>query len=614
MHLKRILVLIKKNILYQRLLYSFFVLTFFLIYFSPFLIKGENAFIDSHDNLDSINLLGVFDGSFKGNFFPTEENPQYALPGIDQKYTLRNISFEKLLIFLFGFFYGYLLNEIIFRLIAFGGMILIIDKIKGRYQFPMIFQILLALSFSSLPFYSQVNLTIAGLPMLVVSFLNLFHSMNKVKSYFFLILFGFYSSFVLIGIFIGIIIIFILFYLLITNKSKRWILYGGSSLLLSYLISHYNLFLNILYWKLETNRSVISALYFAQNTNALEQFLNILYNNQSHAVTNHALIILPSIFVLILENYKYSRRKKLIITCLSYIFCSAIIVGLSYYANFVGKIGPIGGFTWNRFYWVNPLLWYVLWAVVLIEMYQANKLNINFLFSILLISIIHGIKIYPNNLLAFFIAILIIVYFLNRHIKSKEVKNSLIIHTLLIMQILLNSYGYTYRAWFGKPSFKDFFSKEQFNEIIIELDLDKNLTRIGCIGFYPSVANYNGIKTLGAYENIYPLEFKNTFYEIIKDEIKKDEYLYNYFTKWGNRLYLFDNDIGKPYYDQQSKIKLHCPEITCDLNTVKMQELGTTHIFSTSKIKNYIEKNLNLLYISKKRSYFYDLYVYKIKN
>ena len=88
------------------------------------------------------------------------------------------------------------------------------------------------------------------------------------------------------------------------------------------------------------------------------------------------------------------------------------------------------------------------------------------------------------------------------------------------MQILLNTYSYTYKAYVGEPSFKQFFSTEQFQEIINELDIDKKSARIGCIGFYPSVANYNGLKTLGAYENIYPLEFKNTFYEIIKVEIK----------------------------------------------------------------------------------------------
>jgi len=58
--------------------------------------------------------LVVFDGSFKGSLFLSEKETQYSLPGIDQRYTIRKISFEKILIFLFGFFSGYLLNEIIF--------------------------------------------------------------------------------------------------------------------------------------------------------------------------------------------------------------------------------------------------------------------------------------------------------------------------------------------------------------------------------------------------------------------------------------------------------------------------------------------------------------------
>ena len=594
--------------------YYLFTITFFLIYFSPFLIKGTDVFIESHDNLDSINLLGVFDGKFNGDFFLSNKNPQNTLPGVDQRFTLRNISFEKLLFFLFGFFNGYVLNEIIIRIIAFLGMFLLIEVIKGNYRFPTIFKILLALSFSSLPFYSQANLTIAGLPMLAVSYFNLFYSINKFKSLFYILFFGFYSGFVLVGFFAGILILVLFIYLFINKKLNRWLLSGGVLLLLAYFLSHYNLFWNIIYNETETNRSVTSSIFFANNTNALEQFFKILYNNQYHAVTNHGLIMLPSIFVYIFENFHKSKRKKLIVIFLGFIIFSASIVGLSYYSTFVEIVGSLGGFTWNRFYWINPLVWYALWAIVLIEMYNTKGTNLKFLFSIVLISFIYGSKVFPVPLLIFFLAFLLISYFVNQNILALSNKNTLSVTLLILMQILLNTYSYTYKAYIGETSFKNFFSKEQFQEIIIDLNFDKSSNRIGCIGFYPSVANYNGIKTLGAYENIYPLEFKNTFYEIIKGEIIKDEYLYNYFTKWGSRLYLFDNDLGKPYYDQQSRIKLHYPEITCDLNTIKMQELGTTHIFSTSKIKNNYEKNLQLIYVSKKPSYFYDLYIYELKN
>ena len=599
----------------SKLIFNYiFVITFFLIYFSHFFIKGTDVFIESHDNLDSINLLGVFDGKFNGGFFLSNENPQNTLPGVDQRFTLRNISFEKLLFFLFGFFNGYVINEIIIRIIAFIGMFFLIEIIKGNYQFPNIFKILLALSFSSLPFYSQANLTIAGLPMLAVSYFNLFHSINKFKSLFYILLFGFYSGFVLVGFFAGILILVLFVYLFINKKLNRWLLSGGMLLLFAYFLSHYNLFWNIIFNETETNRSLTSSIFFAKNTNAFEQFFKILYNNQYHAVTNHGLIILPSIFVLIFENFHKSKRKKLIVIFLGFIIFSASIVGLSYYSTFVEIVGSLGGFTWNRFYWINPLVCYALWAIVLIEMYNTKGTNLKFLLSILLISFIYGSKIFPIPLLIFFLAFLLISYFVNQNILILGNKNTLWVTLLILMQIILNTYSYTYKAYVGEPSFKNFFSKEQFQEIIIDLNIDKNSSRIGCIGFYPSVANYNGLKTLGAYENIYPLEFKNTFYEIIKGEIKKDEYLYNYFTKWGSRLYLFDNDLGKPYYDQQSRIKLHHPEITCDLNTIKMQELGTTHIFSTSKIKNNYEKNLQLVYVSKKPSYFYDLYIYELKN
>ena len=610
MNLIDILSLKKNYIKSKSTFYFLFVTTFFLIYFSPFLIKGTDVFIDSHDNLDSINLLGIFDGIFSEGLFLSDENPQHALPGVDQRFTLRHISFEKLLFFLFGFFSGYVINEIIIRIIAFGGMFLLIGIIKGKYQFPTIFQILLALSFASLPFYSQANLTIAGLPMLAVSYFNLFNSVNLIKSLFYIIFFGFYSGFVLTGFFVGILILILFLYLFITKKLNRWIFGGGALLLFSYILSHYNLFWNIIFYEIETNRSVTSALFFAKNTNALEQFFKILYNNQYHAVTNHSLIILPSTFVLIFENFHRSKRKKLILIFLGFIFFSAFMVGLSYYSIFVEIIGTLGGFTWNRFYWISPLAWYALWAIVLIEMYNTNQINIKFLFSILLISFVYGSKIFPISLLISFIAFLFLTFYLNQKIYSLINKNSLFISSLVLMQIILNTYSYTFKAYVGEPSFKNFFSKEQFQEIIIELDIDKKSARIGCIGFYPSVANYNGLKTLGAYENIYPLDFKNTFYEIIKDEISKNDFLYDYFTKWGSRLYLFDNDIGKPYYDQQSRIKLHYPEITCDLNTSKMQELGTTHIFSTSKIKNNLEKNLKLLSISQNPNYFYKLYIY----
>ncbi len=604
----------RNNKYYSTIYYFTITLTFFLFYFSPFLVKGADVFIDSHDNLDSINMLGIFDGDFKGNFFFSDEVDQFTLPGIDRRYKLRNITFEKLLFYLFGYFGGYFLNEVIIRIIAFCGMLCLIKILKKDYKFPILFQILAALSFASLPFYPNGILSIAGLPMLCVSYINLFNKNHKTKSYIYIIFFGFYSQFVFVGFFIGIIIIITFLFLLLIKKLNKWFFIGSLLLLASYLLSHYNLFINQIFYDFETNRSMVSGLNNAKNISAIEQFFKIIYSNQYHAVTNHSLIVLPCVFVLLFENFHLSKMKNLILIFITFIISSAVLVGLSYFLPFVNIIGSSGGFQWNRFYTLNPFIWYALWTLLLIEMYNFNNVNLKFFYTIILISFFYGKSLYPYTLLLFIIIVLSLLFLFAQKLFTAKKKNSLVILSLLFSQLLLNTYSYTYASFFKKPSFNDFFSSEQFQKIILNSNINKSTSRIGCIGFFPSVANYNGLKTLGAYENIYPAEYKKIFYEVIKGEISKNEFLNNYFTNGpGSRLYLYDNDIGKPYFEQW-RIKSYYPEIICDLDIQKMQQLGTTHIFSTVKIKNYLDKSLQLLYISDEPEYYYNMFVYKIKN
>ena len=228
--------------------------------------------------------------------------------------------------------------------------------------------------------------------------------------------------------------------------------------------------------------------------------------------------------MLVFDNLKSSKMKKLIIFILFFIFTTALLVGLSYYASFVELIGSVGGFSWNRLYWLNPMMWYALFSIMAIELYSVYSINVKFLYSIILVSFLLGIKYFTvvdNNFLIILFLLLSTLFFISQKFHRFRKNNRLIIFTLLLSQILLNTYVYTFNGFFGEPSFEDFFSEKQFNDITETLDLDKNNVRIGCIGFYPSVANYNGFKTLGAYENIYPLRFKNTFYNIIKNELKK---------------------------------------------------------------------------------------------
>ncbi|MCK4653691.1 MAG: hypothetical protein KAU01_04540, partial [Candidatus Cloacimonetes bacterium] len=170
--------------------------------------------------------------------------------------------------------------------------------------------------------------------------------------------------------------------------------------------------------------------------------------------------------------------------------------------------------------------------------------------------------------------------------------------------------------WNSKPTFKEVVSKELFSEINehlikTERNYNKNKIRIGCIGFHPSIANFNGYKTIGGYIPVYPLKFKKDFYKIIKYEIKQNEKLYQYFLKWGQQLYLFDDKISIRL-NNQNIIKKYFKTIKCDLNIEELKKYDVKYIFSTARILNSNEIGLKNIYIIDEPKYYYSFYVYLI--
>ena len=591
------------------------IVLFFVVYFSSYLINGEDSFIRIHDNLDQSNLAGIYDGYFQGSFFKKENLIDFYFPTLDQQFKLSVISFDKILFYLFGYFWGFVINELIIRVIGFIGIILLIDTFQKSKKLPNVFKILMAISFCSLPFWPQGNISISGLPLLLASFINLFKVKNIIMFSSYIFFFGFYSSFVTSGLFVGIIIIPAFIYFLFVGKLNYNLFQGALLLLISYIISHYNLFFIYFFSELSLQGTETTRLTIAKSTNALDSFINLFRNNHSHTITNHGYIILPSIFVLLVEKFKFSKMKKWIIILCLYIIFSCFVYGLSFFVPFVEWFDFLSGFRWNRFFWLSPPAWYLLWFILLLELNDKTNFNFLFLFIILYLFVPETpaavtVPPIPKSIIVLILFFILFLIKLNHKYVLTSKASNLVIFSLLLIQITINTLSYLNIN--RRPSFKDFYSKNQFKEIIRTLNIDKKMDRIGCIGFYPSVANYNGLKTIGAYSPMYDSYFKDQFYKIIKDEISKNKFLYEYFTNWGSRVYLFDDEIGKPYYDQQYRINRFNPEISTKLNVRELKKMGINFLFSVSKITNDKEKGLELVLESKKDEYFYTLYVYRI--
>ena len=152
----------KKIVLFSALL--------FLLYFLPYFLKGTGSYILTHDNLNQLNMQGIFDGKFSAPLFPFTISEDFTLPTTHAIFHLGHLKLDKLF-FSLGYFNGFIFNEFFYRLLGFIGFFFLIGFIHKKLH-PLL-KILMAFCYIALPFWSQGNLSIAGLPLLLLAFIYL---------------------------------------------------------------------------------------------------------------------------------------------------------------------------------------------------------------------------------------------------------------------------------------------------------------------------------------------------------------------------------------------------------------------------------------------------------
>ncbi|MDO9576794.1 MAG: DUF6044 family protein [Candidatus Cloacimonadales bacterium] len=549
----------------SKLLIPFFLILS-LLYFSPYFIKGKAVYIPVHDNLNQLNMQGIFDGKMKACFFPNENLVEFTLPGTNPIYHLAHLKLDKLF-FSFDYFWGFVFNEIFYRILAFLGIFFLLKKYVQKNRLSEFFIGLLCFAFVTLPHWPQGNLSIAGIPLLIYAFLNLYHKRNVLISYLIFLFFPFYSNLFLSGMFLILIMFIALIYVTIKKKMNIFLPSAFFSLLLCYVISHYPVFLNEFIYQIPTNRAdqILGGLTLWRSLKVMIHNFFLSYNL---APSLHAAIILPSCLIITLLVILKKDRKKLksILPLWSALFLLSILYGLFYWNPVLNLYNNSQlGFRFDRLYVLNPVIWFLLWSILL--------------------------------------------GWIGQTFRNKFSKIVLVI--LLGLQIALNLYFYTFRAYSEKPTFKEFMSEEQFAEIRKNLPEIDNDFRIGCIGFYPAVANFNSFKTVDSFSAYYPLEYKNSFRKIINNELTQNKALKDYFENKGSALFLFDDEIGTHYTDQEY-LKQNIRSITCDLNLPELKKFGVEYLFSTVEVGNAKQINLQKIdYQISARSY-YKIFVYKI--
>ncbi|WP_240910204.1 DUF6044 family protein [Desulfopila sp. IMCC35008] len=559
------------NLYSQHLVKVGFPILILLIYLSPLILLGQDAYILIHDNLDSniawFKVLAESDLIFA----PSEKHIPNIFGGLPRVSLGTEFNLNLWLYILFPPYIAYVINLFAIHQLAFLGMYILL----GRYflndtdkHFPLI-RSGVALCFSLLPFWPSGGLSVAGLPIALYAFLNIRHRKDHYSDWLVICLLPFYSSLLASYLFFLIVLSCILIYDFIRGKRNFHFLFSMIIMSLIFVLVQYRLFQMLLFdshFISHRSEFVISSYNFsAAISDGLKNFLN----GQYHAHSLHNKYILPAVAVGLIASFAYRDHLKSIVLLLMMAFSISMIYGLWRWEglNVIKEnIFILRSVNFSRFHWLHPVIWYLLLALSL--------------------SVLSKIRIIGPPLVSILILFQISWLFYNSNFWSE------------------------YRT--NRISFRAFYAEDQFHEISKFIGENENDFRVVSLGIHPSIAQYNNFFTLDGYVVNYPLYYKHQFREIIAGELKKNESLKEYYDNWGSRVYLFSSELREngDYLANNSGNEFEISRL--DISTQAFREMGGRYIISAVKINEENNPGITLLQIFINPESAWDIYLYGV--
>ncbi len=549
----------------QRLLFIAIVLVF--IFVSPYFILGEDAHIRVHDNLDSnIAWYQVLKNS--GETFGAVNA---TIPQVINGYLSRNAfgtEYSGIVWFhlLFPPMVAYGLSQLITRLVAFIGMYLLLKKHFIQADELVWIRVGVALTFALTPFWPSGMLSTLGMPLALWAMLNIRAGEKSLINWITLTLIPLYASIVL-----G-------FFFFLSAMGIFWLTDGirGKGWNLNFLLSI--IYMTLIFFIVEYR--LVYSFFFDHVPNSRDEYfharlplwrsLRLTLKNyvlgHTHVMTVHGLIILPVTFLALypVAVKRRWREEK------SFLFLHVLNLLLSAWYAFwfykgwlplTERFHFLDTFNFARYHFLRPLVIYVLFALSL-KILVKESLT------------------WKRTCMFFIIAQLLILTGFNEEILFHK-----------------------------KPSFRQFYAEEQFNEIKEHIGLPPSEYRVASIGLHPAIAQFNGFYTLDTYNNFYPLSYKYQFRRVIEHELESNKKLKKYFDEWGGRCYIFVDELGKHYmFKKSSKKQIQ----HLNLNTDAFYGLGGRYIFSALPIKNAQENQLSLEKTFESKKSAWKIYLYRV--
>lgn len=503
-------------------------LTILMIYLMPNWLFLESAQYLIHDNLDS-NVVWYKNLAESGSMFSYADDaiiPQ-TLGGLPRIYAPSELNILHLFYFFFTPLVAYNINILLLHFIAFIGMYLLIrdSKITSSVSSEYI-TLGVALCFSLLPFWPSGGITIAGQPLLIWAILNVYFKRNSVVSWSVVVLFPFYSSFILGNLFFFLTmgIVFLVHSVVTRRLNRRVIIVFVTFLTLTVLVDQrlIQIFLEGVPVHRDTWLTGESSLNF---NGLIGVSIQMLFKGHYHFFGRIFPIIPIISFIGFIVAPKRLKKYMLTFFSLALLF-SVIRVSRDYslvveYFPFFQKFNP-------RFHSMLPILWFLIFTLAVYSLTEYKKWG-RYLSFVGFLSFVGA---------SFF------------NLFSSDYAGS---------KYLENSFYYTFidQKSENATSFTEFYKSDEFS--LLETYLGRHDSYIICVGIAPEIAQFNGYKTLGGYYAIWPLSYCTEINEL---KNKNGE-------GCSSRFYFSSEDIENEAF-----------------STSKMKEFNCTLILSKVEIRN----------------------------
>ena len=572
----------------------FLLLPLLILFFSYYLLLGENAVFEIHDQLDEsvvhniINAIHLFEG--------LKVYPEMFSEGVPATGIMPS-AITYVLYRFFPVFTAFMLEFLISEICAFLGAYACI-KLFSKSS---ILAVLGGMALMWLPYKPSYGLSIVGFPVIVYAFARLYNAKRQWLSYILIVFYALMTHLAWVGYAVCIFVFFADIILLIISARERkpfkykHFFIGSAFLVLTYVCVYRELFLQFFTGSgFVSHRDEILILAYP-----FGYALNVFKYGDESVHPYHIYQIIPIIFLLIIYGIRFRKleenTKRAYLVALFFFAVNiliAIIYGLCGNNSFIefrrARTGFFRDFQFNRFYWLYPGTWYICAGA-------AFSLPVSY----------HG------------------------RMSAKDEKYSVIGHLPLVLVWGIIGISLLPTAWYirqnsswltnksqyknnmsvGFISFKDFYAQDLMKEIDEYIGRDKSTYRVASLGLYPAVSQVAGFYTIDGYSNNYPLEYKYKFRNIIAKELDKDPYIQNYYDLWGSRVYLYTAEAPENYGAKTEDFVYR----NLDLDTAVMKEMGCEYIFSAGEIEDCGRLSLKLLNIFETDESYYRIYLYEIE-